>query len=298
MDNFQKYFAPYEENKEWGVKIITVGYSKTLPKNSYPSIEHPSNHYFTWNSGRILDGYYLVYISSGEGIFETAENSPIKIVSGMCLFLTPNVWHRYKPDDKLGWDEYWIGFKGSYPDYLMKNDFFEHFKQFVEIGFNESIIKLFHQLIETSSNTKPGYLQILSGITMHLLGFINYLSLIKETDEYPTIKMITRAKFIIEELLETKVDMKKIAKQLHMGYSKFRKTFKEHTKLSPNQYLLNLRLNKAKLLLKSSEINISNISYLSGFESVFYFSEIFKKKTGLSPSQYRMNSKKSSNRLL
>ena len=30
MDNFQKYFAPYEENKEWGVKIITVGYSKTL----------------------------------------------------------------------------------------------------------------------------------------------------------------------------------------------------------------------------------------------------------------------------
>jgi transcriptional regulator GlxA family with amidase domain len=74
-----------------------------------------------------------------------------------------------------------------------------------------------------------------------------------------------------------------------MGYSKFRKVFKQVTGLSPNQYYLNLRLNKAKALLVNTDLSIVEISNLTGFENLFYFSNYFKKKNGVSPILYRNN---------
>jgi len=72
-----------------------------------------------------------------------------------------------------------------------------------------------------------------------------------------------------------------------MSYSKFRQAFKKSTGLSPNQYYLNIRLNKAKELLTSTSLNINEIAYHTGFESIFYFSKLFKKKNGVSPKDYR-----------
>lgn len=72
-----------------------------------------------------------------------------------------------------------------------------------------------------------------------------------------------------------------------MGYSKFRKLFKSETGYSPHQYHLNLRINKAKELLQTTELNIKEIAYQTGFESEFYFSKLFRKKSGISPTDYR-----------
>jgi AraC-like DNA-binding protein len=72
-----------------------------------------------------------------------------------------------------------------------------------------------------------------------------------------------------------------------MSYSKFRKLFKESTGESPNQYHLNLRLDKAKELLHTTNLNVTEVAYNLGFESVFYFSKLFKKKNGVSPKSYR-----------
>jgi transcriptional regulator GlxA family with amidase domain len=72
-----------------------------------------------------------------------------------------------------------------------------------------------------------------------------------------------------------------------MGYSAFRKAFKRMTGQSPNQYHLNVRLNRAKKLLTSTVLNINEISNHTGFESVYYFSKLFKKKNGVSPRSYR-----------
>jgi transcriptional regulator GlxA family with amidase domain len=74
-----------------------------------------------------------------------------------------------------------------------------------------------------------------------------------------------------------------------MGYSSFRKAFKQITGESPNQYHLNLRLNRAKDLLMTTILNINEIADQTGFESVFYFSKLFKKKNGVSPHNFRKN---------
>jgi AraC-like DNA-binding protein len=101
--------------------------------------------------------------------------------------------------------------------------------------------------------------------------------------------LIAKATFIIQESFENAIDMEKLANELPMGYSSFRKAFKRITGESPNQYHLNLRLNRAKDLLTSTLLNINEIADHTGFDSVFYFSKLFKKKNGVSPKYYRNN---------
>jgi transcriptional regulator GlxA family with amidase domain len=57
--------------------------------------------------------------------------------------------------------------------------------------------------------------------------------------------------------------------------------------LSPNQYLLKLRLDKVKELLSNTNLSISEITYQTGFESVSYLSKLFKKKDKVTPRDYR-----------
>lgn len=72
-----------------------------------------------------------------------------------------------------------------------------------------------------------------------------------------------------------------------MGYSSFRKEFKRLTGEPPNQFVLNLRLNRAKYLLETTSLTINEIAEQTGFESVFYFSKLFKKRNGRFPRFYR-----------
>ncbi|HZX73643.1 MAG TPA: helix-turn-helix transcriptional regulator, partial [Cyclobacteriaceae bacterium] len=63
--------------------------------------------------------------------------------------------------------------------------------------------------------------------------------------------------------------------------------FKTYTGISPGQYLLQLKIERAKMLLADPTKSIKTISYELNFESMFYFSKLFKEKTGLSPENYR-----------
>jgi AraC-like DNA-binding protein len=66
----------------------------------------------------------------------------------------------------------------------------------------------------------------------------------------------------------------------------FRKTFKSIYKISPHQYILNLKLMNAEKMLKSELYSISEVSAKCGFSDYKYFSRIFKKNYGVTPSAY------------
>lgn len=288
MNNFNKYLTPSQMDDKWGFSITTVGYSKIDSHQVYPNNkEHPATHAFTWNKGRILDDYYLVYISRGRGTFESSETISCEISTGTCFFLFPGVWHRYKPDLQSGWEEYWVGFRGKYPEHIMRQDFFDRKKPFFHIGLNEEMQRLFHKLLDRVKSFNPGYQQIVSGITLEILGLINSISLNKNIGTDITGRSITKAKFRMQESIETPIGIDQLLEEIPMSYSKFRQVFKKATGLSPNQYYLDVRLSKAKELLASTSLSINEIAYHTGFESIFYFSKLFKKKNGVSPKDYR-----------
>ena len=287
MKNYHKYLPVTQTEKDWGFYVMTVGCTHVNPKEQYPIKGHPKTHAFTWNKGRILNGYYIVFISHGKGEFESALTAPRKVSEGTCFLLFPEVWHRYKPDVDTGWEEYWVGFNGTYPDDVMNKYFFNPHNPFIYTGLNEPLLLLFRRLMETVQNASFGYHQIISGITLEMLGLIHITSINKKGGEDPDLQLIQKAMFLIRESLEEPLNMQRLIQQLPMGYSKFRVLFKSTTGYSPHQYHLALRMDKAKELLQTTELNVNEIAYQTGFDSGFYFSMFFKKKTGLSPSDYR-----------
>ena len=77
-----------------------------------------------------------------------------------------------------------------------------------------------------------------------------------------------------------------------MGYSLFRKRFREYTGLAPLEYQTSLRIRRACHLLSSSDLPIAQISEEAGFDTPAYFARYFRKRLNMSPSEYRDTHKK------
>lgn len=80
-----------------------------------------------------------------------------------------------------------------------------------------------------------------------------------------------------------------LSKIMYISPGYMSEIFKEETGYSPIQYLIKIRLHKAKELLSTSSAPIKEISSSIGYENAYYFSTLFKKHYGDSPSIYRDN---------
>ena len=112
-ESYAKYPPCNERDEDFGMYITTCGYSKVHPGTKYPPREHPSSYMFSWENGRVLQDYQFIYITRGEGLFESKSSSLRRVTAGSTIIVFPDEWHRYKPIDSTGWNEYWIGFKGA-----------------------------------------------------------------------------------------------------------------------------------------------------------------------------------------
>ncbi len=271
----------------WGLYTTTIGFESTPPNTSYPQKKHPTSHWFNPTYGRILHEYQLVYITKGEGIFESTNCKPVKIQSGTIILLFPDEWHTYKPNNEIGWDEYWVGFNGDYIIKLISNNFFSKKSPLFDVGFNEQIVALFKQGIETANFQKTAYQQVLSGITSLLLGSIFYSEKNNAFRDKAIISQIDKARMMMRENSEGNLNPPSIAKALNLSYSWFRRVFKEYTGFSPAQYQMELKIQKSKELLTSTIMPVKEIAFDLNFESISYFITFFKSKTGMSPIEYR-----------
>lgn len=290
MKNYFKYYGEDEVTPKWGIEIITVGGLKFSPGEHYPGLNHPSDHNFFWNKGRVLNGYYVVFISKGSGIFEADNSSPRSVKAGTAFLLFPGIWHRYRPEKMVGWEEYWIGFRGAYPDMLMKSGLFSVDSPVISVGFNEQLVDLYQRLVSISQagviNSQP----FMVGQLFQILGIVQAAYSQQISNRSPQETLLEKARFLLHERVDQLVDMAALAKEMGVGYVWFRKAFKERMKMSPNQYLIQLKINKAKELLRTTYLSVNEVAYLVGFSSPFYFSRLFKQKTSLSPQQYRIQS--------
>lgn len=294
MKNFSKYFTITSAEERWGLYLTTTGFTRIEPAaaKTYPvNKEHPSSYSLTWKSGRVLKEFQLVYITAGNGVFESSQVPLRNIDGGTCFLLYPGTWHRYKPLETSGWTEYWIGFKGYYPEQLMRKGFFQEDKPVIDLGIDEEVLILFQKLFMAVDQAQPGYPQVMSAMLMEIFARIYTRTYYDVQHKGHDENLVVRAKFLMREAIEESNNIEDIIKDLPVSYSKFRKVFKQVTGESPNQYYLNLRLKKAMTLLDATHLSVNEIAYQTGFESVFYFSKLFKKKNGLSPSAWREQKK-------
>lgn len=83
---------------------------------------------------------------------------------------------------------------------------------------------------------------------------------------------------------QDKISISDLSKKLAYSESMLNRKFKKEVHITFNEYLNRYRINKAIELLKNSDYNITEISYMCGYSSAKYFSRVFKKYLGISPS--------------
>jgi AraC-like DNA-binding protein len=287
MNNFYKYLPFSKGDESWGLMVLNVGCTRIEAACDYPYKNHPTHHNFNWKSWRRLEEYQVIYITNGQGVFESESYSQVKVKAGTIIFLFPNEKHRYKPDSNTGWDEYWVGVKGTIVDNLLNTGYLSPDKPCHYIGFNDEIISLYNLIIEKTKQEKSGYQPLISGIVLHLLG--NCHSIIKQSivENREEEIVIDRARVLFRSNINNTYSPEQAAQELNVGYSWFRKRFKSYTGLPPGQYYLQLKIEKAKEFLTNGNMRIKEISSELNFDSNLYFSKIFKEKTGFSPTDYR-----------
>lgn len=100
-------------------------------------------------------------------------------------------------------------------------------------------------------------------------------------------RIIAMCKTYLAEHYMEDLSLELIAKRFFFSAAYFSSFFRAHTSMTFTEYLLRLRMEKAKEMLKDGNRKISEIALSVGFRDAGYFTRIFKRETGLSPEEFR-----------
>ncbi|MEI6168149.1 MAG: AraC family transcriptional regulator [bacterium] len=285
--SFFRYMPISERMREWGFAVTNAGQSVIVPGSDYPPTRHPAHHHFTWESGRVLNSPSFIYVTHGEGLFESASSRPVKVMAGQILVLFPGLWHRYKPDRQTGWHEYWVDFEGQQADHFFGLAGFEPRNPVVTVGLDETLILAFTQLTELARMEPFRMELLLSAEATRILCRITALMDARQLGTHQDAAAISHAKAALLEDSGSDIDLQQMARTAGMSYTSFRRLFKASTGFSPRHFQLEHQLHRAKAMLSHSTLPIGELAEALGFASVYYFSQFFKKKTGLAPLAFR-----------
>ena len=87
-----------------------------------------------------------------------------------------------------------------------------------------------------------------------------------------------------------KLDYERIASELCIGRAQLNRKLKAITGLTTKDYILQLRIHRAKQLLLGTELTVAEIAYRCGMDDPGYFSTLFRKATGITPVAFRTQS--------
>lgn len=86
------------------------------------------------------------------------------------------------------------------------------------------------------------------------------------------------------------ITVQDLAKIAHMSEGHFSRTFKEYMKISPLNYLIQIRIDESIKLLQKSDLSIGEIAFRCGFNDFSYFCKVFRKKMNCNPHEIRVQS--------
>ena len=101
-------------------------------------------------------------------------------------------------------------------------------------------------------------------------------------------RAIVRAVEVMEENLEVPVSLVEIARTIDVSVRHLERLFRRHMNCTPRAYYLQLRLHRARTLLKGTSMPVLEVAAACGFESTSYFARCYRRLFGLPPSEDRV----------
>jgi AraC-like DNA-binding protein len=297
MKRYYRYLPLSEEMHKRSVSVLAAGYHVShlrVPERynlSRPNIPYPPlippDHVLYWSTGRTLQEHQLIYVTRGRGLFES-KTCPLRTIKTGDLFAVfPGEWHRYGPNTSDGWDDYWVAFIGRAAAEYVAECQLSVAEPVIEVGIDTRLIEEFIGITDELRDIAEGHQEIMAARTLLILGLAKAARLRKNSSETYMARTIERAKNLLLERLDETPPLEEVAVSLGVSYSWFRKMFLRYTGMSPAQYHLQYRIQRACNLLTGTTVPIATIGESLGFESGRYFSRIFRQKTGYTPRDYR-----------
>jgi two-component system response regulator YesN len=146
------------------------------------------------------------------------------------------------------------------------------------------VLVLFRNNLIRGMNTAQSQADIKAQLTEMVYNSIRLL------DQYANDaghELISRAHEFIQKNLHKNISLEDVAQHIHLSIFYFSRLFKDKTGVNYIDYLIELRLEKSKMLLLTTNDTVASIAKRVGYAETNSFSRLFKSRVGLSPSQYR-----------
>lgn len=280
-----KYLLDISDESTWQVNTPTVS-ARRLPFYINECGHYiAGQNYFTQREG--LDNYLLIYTRSGMGTLRYADQS-YELVSGYAVVINCNRYNEYRTHSQEPWDFKWVHFNGIAADeynQLLNQD--TVCPTFIndQLNFEKSLdeLRIHIQINDIQSSLRCSLLlsEILTKIIMNRFDPINNHKFVEHRQKVDKVIQYIQTNYMNKVCLD---DLVKIA---YLSKFHFLRVFKKHTGLSPYEYLINYRINRAKELLKDTRFSIHEIALLIGFLDTNNFIREFKKSTNATPLNYR-----------
>lgn len=284
-ENFSRYLPTDQQARAWGWRLLHAGRQIVRPESTYPDSNHPLNYLFDNKGSRTLDEFQIVFIAQGSGTFESRSHPQTTVRAGDAMLLFPDEWHRYRPDQDIGWSEYWVGFHGREAERIMAA-FFSPKQPIFQVGQSDALIHHFDQILHWLRQSVAAKEQILASHVPLVLAFLKSGAMHSNSTNSKDSELVLQAKAAMLANIEQQTDLEALAGELGVSYSRFRFAFKEQTGFSPRTFENMLKLNRSKDMLLREHRSVTETASALGYSSVYYFSRAFKNQFGQSPKQW------------
>ncbi|WP_294155670.1 AraC family transcriptional regulator [uncultured Clostridium sp.] len=231
--------------------------------------------------------YVLHYIISGKGYY-TVNKKTYTIEKNQGFLIPPDTLTYYEADKEDPWHYMWIGFNGvkaeKYLDYANLNDnnlIYEYSKDDTLINYINEMLQL-KELNSSNELKLEGLLYMFMSALVSCRKYDSNQKLYKSTEIY-----LEKSIEYIENNYCNNIKINDIANYIGINRSYLTHIFKKNINISPQEFLLTYRIDKACSLLKSSDLSIKAVSNSVGYSDPLTFSKIFKKVKNESPKSYR-----------
>jgi AraC family transcriptional regulator, arabinose operon regulatory protein len=226
--------------------------------------------------------YAFEYIIEGEGtlIINSHKFNPKK---GDVYILQQSSEHVYFSSQNNPWTKIWFAVRGELVESLLNTYRLNHTYYLADCEvrpFFDSIFSLAQSEPCCTENMNRKASLVFHEMLTDITSKINVNS-----KTYSPI--VAKLKHYIDNNLENDISIKSLSNHIFKSPSQTIRLFKKETGITPYEYLLQKRMEIAKLLLHNTNISIKEIAYKLRFADEHYFSNFFKEKNRLSPSSFR-----------
>lgn len=254
----------------------------------------------------------ITYVYEGYGSIHTKENSEIVKAGGIVLIKPNTEYAIASPPDKadiparlcriIFTQNYFEKLKSEYgdifkfQDYKLYNMIINTDCAIVRLSDDDAqnIYKIMWLAAHEYNHYKTGSEKIINNSMLNLLICATRLYEYQINDIPPTIstnKSLEELKKYIRANFAYNLTLDFLASQVHLSREHLSRSFKQYTGQTISEYLLDVRMTRAKQMLRNPKNAITDIGAYCGYNTIGNFQRAFKKYTGMSPSEYRKQCK-------